>query len=835
MEDSIYVAMWLYVEWVISNFYNVIEYTYTLLVGFVAIGIPLAIQIAGQHAERYDNKLLSKRLVEGRLVTIPVIVICSVIYILLSLTYIQATSNNEGDFPLSQSIKFSINFSLALLFIFIILCSTIFYIRFYKRSTTQTHQYISAYLSINKDVNVSKTPDISIRNIRWPDQFKRVKELTTNIRDIYIRVVKRDATKDKLDSINAGLEVLIEQLKSKGWDSRFNNILIEFDKKIRKAYLSKAQGAYPLLSNSDIIIIKFYWDALIRIVKNSRRVEDSRLSFSSQRRLFGLIELIIFHPQYEEIVSEPYDRKKKVGWTHDIYELARWQSNQQTKGIDLLLDGEWFWSIFSLSSTLDFKNGTKGYNEILNLAIEIFDIVLREKPEKIERFIDEISNSIHYGDDKDKLYWHPQNQKWVLKFQREFNEVDYSINNIQLLHKKLSSLEDGRALKKYRGSYNDQPLGIEELNLIYQKIDDIYLCIHKKEVKKLGLILASKLSFHGYWNEYLACLENNQPRDSNAINLNESIFPNNPLELISLINLNHTLFHSSSRFIGNHEIRVYAYRAFLFHICFFINRANNNQINLSIEDSSINKIILSELLAQKAYIQSIEFWENEIVIAVKLIQDLIEKMNQKEKKLIYESPLTKLDKAEKELVTGWKSNFILEQILTTKYTKEICQKHHKFSVPIKRMHLVKNNASNYSFSHAGRCLSEEFLNLFHDDLLEVALEENLIVEQMSDHLIFAPYEELTQMGFKREGNVLTNTLIPNSHAIPCEYEHILVLDKSLVKLNISMDTRFKGVSPLFFGVLDDNKETIHLLVDVYYKLLIQDASGIKFSKIIDAN
>ena len=186
-------------------------------------------------------------------------------------------------------------------------------------------------------------------------------------------------------------------------------------------------------------------------------------------------------------------------------------------------------------------------------------------------------------------------------------------------------------------------------------------------------------------------------------------------------------------------------------------------------------------------------------------------------------------------MTCWKSNFILDQILTTKYTKEICQKHHKFSVPIKRMHLVKNNASNYSFSHAGRWLSEKFLKLFHDDLLEVALEENLIVEQMSDHLIFAPYEELTQMGFKREGNVLTNTLIPNSHAIPCEYEHILVVDKSLVKLNISMDTRFKGVSPLFFGVLDDNKETIHLLVDVYYKLLIQDASGIKFSKIIDAN
>ena len=838
MEDSIYVAIWLYVEWVISNFYNVIEYTYTLLVGFVAIGIPLAIQIAGQHSERYDNKLLSKRLVEGKLVTIPVIVICSVIYILLSLTYIQATSNNAGDFPLSQSVKFSINFSLALLFIFIILSSTIFYIRFYKRSTTQTHQYISAYLLISEDIKTSKISNISIKNLSWLKQFKRVKDLTTNIKNIYVRLVKKDITKDKVDSINAGLEVLIEQLKSKGWDSRFNNILIKFDRKISNAYLSKDQGAYPLLSNSDIITIKVYWDALVRIVKNSRRVEDSRLSFSSQRRLFGLMELIIFHPQYESIVSEPYDRGKKVAWTNDVYELARWQSNQKSKGIDLFLDGEWFWSMFSISSTLEFRNGFSGYTATLKLAIDIFEIILREKPEKIERYISEISNSIHYGDDENNLIWHPEshNKMWVLDFLTDLNRIDFSLANLEVIYEKINSLRNGDALRKYSNSYEDKPLSPEDINAISKKIDDIHIATHKYEVKKLGLELLSRLSYYEYWDKYLACLEGNQPRDSKTIYLNESVFPKSPSELFTSISSNYTFLHSNTRFIGNHEIRMYAYRAFFFHICFFIEKNENIHIHLPNEDSNKkNKNILTELLEQESYIRKIRFWKKEISIAVRYIRELIEQVDKREEKLILTSRLSKLDKAETELVMGWKSNFILEQILTIKYTKEICQKHHKFSVPIKRMHLVKNNDSNYSFSHEGQWLFKEFLNLFHDDLLEVALEENLIVEQMSDHLIFAPYEELTQMGFKREGNVLTNTLIPNSHAIPCEYEHILVVDKSLVKLNISMDSRFKGVSPLFFGVLDDNKETIHLLVDVYYKLLIQDASGIKFSKIIDAN
>ncbi|MGI2897110.1 hypothetical protein, partial [Vibrio alginolyticus] len=63
------------------DFRGVVSDTYTLIAGFVAIGIPLALQFAGQASDRYDNALLAKRLTAGKVITPNTLIVLSVFYI----------------------------------------------------------------------------------------------------------------------------------------------------------------------------------------------------------------------------------------------------------------------------------------------------------------------------------------------------------------------------------------------------------------------------------------------------------------------------------------------------------------------------------------------------------------------------------------------------------------------------------------------------------------------------------------------------------------------------------------------------------------------------------
>jgi hypothetical protein len=127
---------------------NLLSDTYTLIVGFVVIGIPLALQIAVNASEKYDSALVIKRLTTGWIINPVSLIFCSTIYVILSLSLkfllpVISHTNNMNDYLIK------INLTLAVGFITIIISAGYFYIRFYYRTLKSTEKCVDDFLFPN--------------------------------------------------------------------------------------------------------------------------------------------------------------------------------------------------------------------------------------------------------------------------------------------------------------------------------------------------------------------------------------------------------------------------------------------------------------------------------------------------------------------------------------------------------------------------------------------------------------------------------------------------------------------------------------------------------------
>ena len=273
---------------------------------------------------------------------------------------------------------------LPILFIVLMWFTFYFYWRLFNNITIKSSNQIQNYLQIDRKPSISRLAKV-------------LKPQLTN--KSYLA---------EIDSINAGLELLIYNIEQRSWDLDFKEVLFQFHEIISHRFDSSRQTKVVKLSVNDLAVIKNYWNTLLRLVRHARKNEDIAMSFHTQRLIADVMSWIVYHPERQSITSDSLrdETTSKICWTLDLYELARWQGYQTANGIDLILECEWFHYLFYASDKLDLKISTEGLQEFHKLAIDIFDIISKSHPHKVITFIKNISDAVSFGQEQRFYYSH---------------------------------------------------------------------------------------------------------------------------------------------------------------------------------------------------------------------------------------------------------------------------------------------------------------------------------------------------------------------------------------------------------------------------------------------
>lgn len=830
MAMELFTSSWLELE-MTSKFVNVVSDSFTLIVGFVAIGIPLAIQIAGQITEKYDSSLLAKRLTQGAFVNPISLIVVSIFYIFLSI-FLKATVIDGSSY---LSLELETNLVKLLLFTFFItvVAAAWFFIRLYLRTLVTTEHYIRDYLMLNRPRLMRGLVKLVVLS-NLGAYFTKLKESSV---ENYFYFSKAPAS--KLDYVSAGLEVLIEQLKNKSWESNFVDILFSFHKKIVRSYF-EAQNPLVRLSDTDVKFIKLYWDALVRIIRISREAEDAKLSFHSQRLLATMISHIVHHPQYDTLVAESYSltSDNKISWSSDLYEIARWQGHQSGKGIDLVIECEWFRDIFGIFEHVDIRRDLSGVLTATRAIVDIFDIVAHDHPHKILTVYKNISENLNGHLRSEYIHYQPTDRRklWILKFWRDFNNTEYTINNLEDFEDKIKSLSDGRAYIKYGEFAVSTPLNDEEICLALKAIesDSLYDDIFLRYMKSIGWEMAARFAYYERWQEFYDCLEWKQPRESSACYLGESLFASSAIELLELIYRDFDYIKNNHRFHDRYELSIFVFRAALFQLCYFSERCNGVGLLYNYgacKDGVKQKSILLNLIEQRENVNCVGFDKEVLASVVDDINSSIKAIDERVLRDICSKPIVLANwmTLKTGIVKGWQENSEALDIFNVHYMTEVLKENAcvlKHSIERKRF-VTSNDLENDGY-HCGRSSARNFIHHLYNRLLDIAVNGVLADIVIDKVVVFSSKEILKNLGFKVGKNFIwEHEKCSNSFGILAESEKLLVVDNKSVEINITLNPLWaESNSPIFSYFLDSNDVKIELKVEVFYDIFLKNDNGI---------
>ena len=498
-----------------SEFHSLIAHTYTIIAGFVAIGIPLSIQFSAQYSDKHDNALLSTRLTRGKYVNPKSILCLSFLYMALSLYYLTFSSSEYSFLSLSATHLDILKLCLPIIFAALIFCTFYFYWRLFKKITVKSSLQIQSYLQMDVKQN-SKT---KLFKKLFKSPFKYLNQYFPWAAKYFNALQSKILTKKRepvdIDRINAGLELLIYNIEKRSWSFEFEATLFQFDSSIHSRYFDSNFEQKHKLSQTDLIIIKSYWNTLLRLVKHARKNEDISMSFQTQRLIASLISKIIYHPMRASIIAKSFSElsDSKINLVQDVYELARWQEYQPNKGIDLILECEWFDSVFNAPHNIDLKNTKNSVEGLIypyKLAVDIFDLIVKYQPNTAIKFVKNISQAATFGQEQQFIFYYSETRgtEWLADYWRDFNKITFCVEDIDKLVEKVESLKNGKAFEQYRNSASSKPLSKQELDCALSKIklDEIFECIHLKLVKRMGWNISASLAYYERWNEFYECL-----------------------------------------------------------------------------------------------------------------------------------------------------------------------------------------------------------------------------------------------------------------------------------------------------------------------------------------
>lgn len=816
---------------IVSNFVSVVSDTFTLIVGFVAIGIPLSIQIASGITEKYDSSLLAERLTKGSFVQPTSIIVASIIYIFLSI-YLKATVK-DGTSHLSQELETILVSILIIIFFWTVTAATWFYLRLYRRTLVTTEIYIRDFLMLNDSLFVRAIIKLVVLS-KLESYFTKLK-ITNDGNYFYFSTI----SSTKLGYVSAGLEVLIEQLKNKSWESNFVEILFSFHKRIVKTYFD-AQIPQARLSEIDVKFIKLYWDALVRITRVSREAEDAKLSFHSQRLLAQMISHIVHHPQYNTLVAESYSltSDNRINWSSDLYEIARWQGLQSGKGIDLVLECEWFHDVFGIFNHVNIRGELNGVLTATRTVVDIFNIVAQDHPYKILTVYKNISENLNGHLHSDHIFYQPMDKRkrWMFDFWRDFNNTEYTIDKLSDFEDKIRSLSNGRAYLKYGEFPVSTPLNDEDIGLALTAIESesLYDDIFLRYMKRIGWEMAAWFAFYQRWQELYDCLEWKQPRESSACYLGESLFASSTTELLDLIFRDFDYIEDHHRFHDRYDISAFVFRAVLYQLCYFSERGSGVGLLYNYGtyvDGVKQKSILLNLIAQRDNIKFVGFDEELLTSVIDNINSSIKGIDERVLRDILGKPIELGNWVilKDSLVKGWHENSELLGILNVRYVTEIlnndaCVLMHS----VERKYLFDSYGHQDYFKHWGRCSVNNLFKQLYNRIYDVAKTGSLADIVIDCVVVFSTKNTLENLGFKvAERHIWTHEKCSKSFGYIAESESTLVIDNKNVVINLSLNPLWSEFnSPVFSYFIDNNQAQVELKAEVFYEIVLKNDSGV---------
>ncbi|MDT3296073.1 hypothetical protein Q4Q57_13075 [Shewanella sp. SP2S2-6] len=816
---------------IVSNFVNVVSDTFTLIVGFVAIGIPLSIQIASGVTEKYDSSLLAERLTKGSFVQPTSIIVASIIYIFLSL-YLKTTVKDSSS-HLSQELVTNLVTLLLFIFFWTVTAAAWFYIRLYRRTLVTTEVYIRDFLMLNNSLFVRAIIKLVVLS-KQGAYFTKLKRKNDGSYFYYSKI-----SSNKLGYVSAGLEVLIEQLKNKSWESNFVEILFSFHKRIVKTYFD-AQSPQVRLSEIDVKFIKLYWDALVRITRVSREAEDAKLSFHSQRLLAQMISHIVHHPQYNTLVAESYSltSDNRINWSSDLYEIARWQGLQSGKGIDLVLECEWFRDVFGIFNHVNMRGELNGVLTATRTVVDIFNIVAQDHPYKILTVYKNISENLNGHLHSNYIFYQPtdKRKRWILKFWRDFNNTEYTIDKLSDFEDKIRSLSNGGAYLKYGEFSVSTPLNDEDIGLSLKAIDSesLYDDIFLRYMKRIGWEMAARFAFYQRWQEFYDCLEWKQPRESSACYLGQSLFASSATELLDLIFRDFDYIEEHHRFHDRYEISAFVFRAVLYQLCYFSSRGNVVGLvynDGTYEDGEKQKSILLNLIKQREHVKFVGFDEKVLTSVMDDINSSIKGIDERVLRDILGKPIDLGNWVilKDSLVKGWQENSELLGILNVRYVTEILNNDTCILTrSIKRKYLIDSNGQKEDFYHCGRFLVDNLFQKLYSCLYDVAKTGSLTDIIIDCVVVFSSKKTLGNLGFKiGERNIWVHEKCSKSFGYLADDEKTLVIDNKNVAINLSLNPLWSEFSSAVFSYfIDTNEDEVELKVEVFYEIALKNDSGV---------
>ncbi|WP_138625736.1 MULTISPECIES: hypothetical protein [Pseudoalteromonas] len=729
-------------------------------------------------------------------------------------------SDKHSFLYLNNTFIICIQLSLPIIFIVLMWFTFYFYWRLFNNITIKSSTQIQNYLQIDRRSSTS-----------WLTKF--LEPLLT-----------KKSNLAEIDSINAGLELLIYNIEQRSWDLDFKEVLSQFHATISLRFDSSRQIKAVKLSANDLAVIKNYWNTLLRLVRHARKNEDIAMSFHTQRLIADVMSWIVYNPERQLITSESFrdETSSKICWVLDLYQLARWQGYQTTNGIDLILECEWFHYLFYASDKLDLKTSTDGLQEFHKLAIDIFDIIAKSHPHKVITFIKNISDAVSFGQEQQSYYSHMLDEeiKWVSNFWIDFNKINFSIDSVDEIINKISSLSNGEAFEKYKNSSTSKPLNELQLRTILSiiKIDEIFERIHFKLVKRMGWDVTARLAYYQRWVEFYECLYWKQPKEADANYCGETLLAHSSNELTNLIFVDYQQIEHYWRFKERHAIKTYAYRAFLFQLCFFAEQGEEPKLIYTsgqFSELSTQLDILESLLKQERYIRSLRCWNPHVTNVCNNLRKSIQNLEKRKLRFITHSKISgeKWHELQESIEKGWENTISLGNVIDIEYSHEVAKNKlllSKYSV--KRENLITGCSFNAYSPNMSQLNHTRFITMLYRTCLSFVKnqqQEKIILPEETPALYFSTQENLKLLGFKRSRTMFwENEKHKNILAISAD-SHLLV-DCSKVKLKITKNLCSQRHSPLFISLNDLNEPMVQVKAEMYFDLEILEGGAFIFEE-----
>lgn len=798
------------------NLFNqskVVSDTLTILVGLVAIGIPLAIQVAVQSSEKYSNRVLTKRLITG--VVNPItLIFASSVYVLSSLIFKSSVAENSTYASLTKS-ELIISIILQLTFSLLVIAATWFYIRLYLK--------------------VLETPGKYLPNLLIPRTSSLVRKLSKdNIR----RYTKKD-----LAYLQAGLEVLLEQFNTNSWDANYSDLLYKLHKYVTTTYFGDHQSEFPPLNEADIKVVHTYWRGLIRVIKVSRNVSDSPLSFHSQRFLADLCSEIIHHPQYNEITTVgAYSRfaSDQIDWYSDIYELARWQSHHDKQGIDLILECEWFSNIFKGLVRLHFKHSADGTLDTFNLLYSVAQLVAHKHPEKLVKLYTNVS----YGfivdyEDNHNYRDYEKDIGWLHDFWKDFEDMSFKLSSKDALCKKIESLKNGDAFTKYGVWGESRPLSPVEIESELEGINlnKLFKKAFSSHYNYFSIKMGALMAYHKRWNELIHCFEWEQPKGTQVHYVGRALFLRNEQEVIKLFASELHQVTDMSLFIERESMQPYAIRFLLIQLAYCLKRKGSlSMLSVTNNYFEINRLkeLFKYLNAELTQISdNVEIVKDNAPQLKKYIDESFEIFEKVQKKITDNLNVSidnwKIFKS--DLNSGWNENHStspLLEIIPVIYSKEI--KSNEFKVKAEDIPVLE--LSEYKTYFGAKSFGTIFKNRFTNRVFSLLKDnaQNKIKDTIGSGklLILASKERLQSLGFQKslDSREYKHFSLVNSVAIEVNSTSTILVDLEKVQLELTSNATYFDESVPIFPSYIVAQGLVKTDLSVFYELTFSSPDAI---------